>query len=125
MHILSLAYFIVSHVSMSLIRLAVPKVQFVEPEVEINENDGNVSVTIIRSGDLSIESTVRCYTRQGSAQVMMDYDERPNNLQSVITFLPGTSPILSGSRERANNSMLMVEWIVDVPFSDSPFQEVK
>lgn len=95
--------------------LAVPKVQFVEPEVEINENDGNVSVTIIRSGDLSIESTVRCYTRQGSAQVMMDYDERPNNLQSVITFLPGTSPILSRSRERANNSMLMVEWIADVP----------
>lgn len=66
-----------------------PKVQFVEPEVEVNENDGNVSVTIIRSGDLSIPSSVRCYTRQGSAQVMMDYDERPNNIGSVITFLPG------------------------------------
>lgn len=67
----------------------VPKVQFVEPEVEVNENDGNVSVTIIRSGDLSIPSSVRCYTRQGSAQVMMDYDERPNNIGSVVTFLPG------------------------------------
>lgn len=69
--------------------VSVPKVQFVEPEIEINENDGNVSVTVIRSGDLSIPSSVRCYTRQGSAQVMMDYDERPNNVESLITFLPG------------------------------------
>ncbi len=66
-----------------------PKVQFRDLTYEVNENDGTITTTIIRSGDLSITSTVRCYTRQGSAQVMMDFDERPNIEASIITFLPG------------------------------------
>lgn len=66
-----------------------PKVVFRDQTYEVNENDGTVTATIIRSGDLSITSTVRCYTRQGSAQVMMDFDERPNIESSVVTFLPG------------------------------------
>ncbi|XP_033631977.1 extracellular matrix protein 3-like [Asterias rubens] len=66
-----------------------PKVQFRDLTYEVNENDGTITTTIMRSGDLSITSTVRCYTRQGSAQVMMDFDERPNIEASIITFLPG------------------------------------
>lgn len=70
---------------------AVPKVQFKEPMYTVNEKDGQLMVPIYRSGDINHKSTVRCYTRQGSAQVMMDYEERPNTDDSVITFLPGKS----------------------------------
>ncbi|XP_006629615.2 FRAS1-related extracellular matrix protein 3 [Lepisosteus oculatus] len=66
-----------------------PKVQFKEPLYIADEGDGQVSAIVYRSGDISYKSTVRCYTRQGSAQVMMDYDERPNTDSSIITFLPG------------------------------------
>lgn len=66
-----------------------PKVQFKEGSYKVDESDGEVKAIVYRSGDISRQSTVRCYTRQGSAQVMMDYSERPNTDASVITFLPG------------------------------------
>ncbi|NXE46860.1 FREM2 protein, partial [Casuarius casuarius] len=66
-----------------------PKMQFKEPVYVGNENDGQISAMIYRSGDIQYTSTVRCYTRQGSAQVMMDFEERPNTDSSIITFLPG------------------------------------
>ncbi|XP_006002942.1 FRAS1-related extracellular matrix protein 3 [Latimeria chalumnae] len=66
-----------------------PKVQFKEPLYTVNEKDGEVSAIVYRSGDITYKSTVRCYTRQGSAEVMMDYEERPNTDESLITFLPG------------------------------------
>ncbi|MFT7807597.1 FRAS1-related extracellular matrix protein 3 isoform X1 [Arapaima gigas] len=68
-----------------------PKMQFREAVYHVDEADGQVSATVYRSGDISHRSTVRCYTRQGSAQVMMDYDERPNTDSSIVTFLPGES----------------------------------
>ncbi|KAM4603610.1 FRAS1-related extracellular matrix protein 3 [Polymixia lowei] len=68
-----------------------PKVQFKEGSYKVDEADGQVKATVYRSGDISLRSTVRCYTRQGTAQVMMDYDERPNTDASIITFLPGES----------------------------------
>lgn len=68
---------------------AVPKVQFREAEYKVDEADGEVKAMVYRSGDISQRSTVLCYTRQGSAQVMMDYDERPNTDASIIVFLPG------------------------------------
>lgn len=58
----------------------------------MDEADGEVKAIVHRSGDISVKSTVRCYTRQGSAQVMMDYSERPNTDASVVTFLPGEVP---------------------------------
>lgn len=74
---------------------SVPKVQFKEGSYKVDESDGEVRAIIYRSGDISLRSTVRCYTRQGSAQVMMDYSERPNTEASIITFLPGAkSPSL-------------------------------
>ncbi|CAB1418214.1 unnamed protein product [Pleuronectes platessa] len=66
-----------------------PKVQFREPVYTGEESDGQISVTVYRSGDITHRSTVRCYTRQGSAQVASDFDERPNTDSSIITFLPG------------------------------------
>ncbi|XP_040006591.1 FRAS1-related extracellular matrix protein 2a isoform X3 [Xiphias gladius] len=66
-----------------------PKVQFREPVYTGEESDGQIAVTVYRSGDVSHKSTVRCYTRQGSAQVASDFDERPNTDASIIAFLPG------------------------------------
>lgn len=66
-----------------------PKVQFRDAVHVGSENSGRISVTVYRSGDISHKSTVRCYSRQGTAQVMMDFNERPNTDASIITFLPG------------------------------------
>lgn len=68
---------------------AVPKVQFRDAVNEVDEDSGQVSAIVYRSGDVSYKSTVRCYSRQGTAQVMMDFNERPNTDASIITFLPG------------------------------------
>lgn len=72
----------------------VPKVQFKEGSYKVDESDGEITAMVYRSGDINLRSTVRCYTRQGTAQVMMDYSERPNTDASIITFLPG-EPSLS------------------------------
>lgn len=77
---------------------AVPKVQFREAEYKVDEADGELKAMVYRSGDVSQRSTVRCYTRQGSAQVMMDYNERPNADASIIEFLSGlTHPLFHNS----------------------------
>uniref|UniRef100_A0A8C5P024 Fras1 related extracellular matrix protein 2 n=1 Tax=Jaculus jaculus TaxID=51337 RepID=A0A8C5P024_JACJA len=66
-----------------------PRMQFKERVYTGSESDGRVVAEIHRSGDVQHRSSVRCYTRQGSAQVMMDFEERPNTDASIITFLPG------------------------------------
>ncbi|KAF7645666.1 hypothetical protein LDENG_00200340, partial [Lucifuga dentata] len=66
-----------------------PTVQFRDTVYVGNENSGQISAFVYRSGDISFKSTVRCYSRQGTAQVMMDFNERPNTDASIITFLPG------------------------------------
>nr|XP_043898522.1 FRAS1-related extracellular matrix protein 2a isoform X2 [Solea senegalensis] len=66
-----------------------PKVQFRSSVYSGEESDGQIGATVYRSGDIRHKSTVRCFTRQGSAQVATDFDERPNTDASVITFLPG------------------------------------
>ncbi|XP_033106875.1 extracellular matrix protein 3-like [Anneissia japonica] len=68
-----------------------PKVAFRAGSYTVNENDGIATAIVVRTGDLSQPSSVRCYSRQGSAQVMMDYDERPNTGVSVIRFDAGES----------------------------------
>lgn len=70
---------------------AVPKVQFREAVYSGEESDGQITVTVYRNGDIRHKSTVRCYSRQGSAEVASDFDERPNTDASIITFLPGAS----------------------------------
>lgn len=69
--------------------LTVPRVQFRQPVYTGEESDGHITATVYRSGDIRHKSTARCYTRQSSAQVASDFDERPNTETSIITFLPG------------------------------------
>uniref|UniRef100_A0A3Q2CQN1 FRAS1 related extracellular matrix 2a n=1 Tax=Cyprinodon variegatus TaxID=28743 RepID=A0A3Q2CQN1_CYPVA len=66
-----------------------PKVQFREVVYIGEESDGQITATVYRSGDIWHQSSVRCYSRQGSAQVAYDFEERPNTDASIITFLPG------------------------------------
>ncbi|KAJ7997493.1 hypothetical protein DPEC_G00229600 [Dallia pectoralis] len=66
-----------------------PKVQFRQVMYMGEESDGRILATVFRSGDISHKSSVRCYTRQGSAEVTNDFIERPNTDASIITFLPG------------------------------------
>ncbi|XP_005155437.2 FRAS1-related extracellular matrix protein 2a isoform X1 [Danio rerio] len=66
-----------------------PKVQFKQAVVTAEESEGHVTVMVHRSGDIKHKSSVRCYTRQGSAQVVYDFEERPNTDASIVTFLPG------------------------------------
>lgn len=68
---------------------SVPKVEFKQAVLTAEESEGQILAMIHRSGDIRHRSTVRCYTRQGSAQVATDFDERPNTDASIITFLPG------------------------------------
>lgn len=63
--------------------------QFSKDVLTVKEKDGLLHVPIIRTGDLSYESSVRCYTQSQSAQVMDDFEERRNSDDSRITFLKG------------------------------------
>ncbi|KAM9330542.1 extracellular matrix organizing protein FRAS1 [Gastrophryne carolinensis] len=67
----------------------VPTMQFSKELYTVKEKDGLLHVPVIRSGDLSYESSVRCYTQSHSAQVMDDFEERRNSDDSRITFLKG------------------------------------
>ncbi|XP_077014161.1 FRAS1-related extracellular matrix protein 2 [Tamandua tetradactyla] len=66
-----------------------PTMQFGERVYTGSENDGRVVAMIHRTGDPQYSSSVRCYTRQASAQVMADFQERPNTDLSAVSFLPG------------------------------------
>ncbi|XP_033757797.1 extracellular matrix protein FRAS1-like [Pecten maximus] len=69
--------------------LDMPNMQFSKDNQTISESSGQVSVAVVRSGDLSFESSVICYTRQNTALVSEDYIERPLNEESRLFFLPG------------------------------------
>lgn len=63
--------------------------QFAKDLLLVKEKEGVLHVPVIRSGDLSYESSVRCYTQSHSAQVMEDFEERRDADSSRITFLKG------------------------------------
>ena len=63
--------------------------EFKQLQYFVNERDKTVTSTIVRSGDISYPSSVRCYTRQNSGQVAVDYVERPDTDASNIHFAPG------------------------------------
>lgn len=63
--------------------------EFEDPEYFVNEEEGFVDAVIVRSGDISHDSSVRCYTRQATARVMEDFKERTNTDGSLIIFRPG------------------------------------
>ncbi|XP_048197421.1 FRAS1-related extracellular matrix protein 2 [Perognathus longimembris pacificus] len=101
-----------------------PKMQFKEKVHTGNENDGQVVAAIRRSGDVQFTSSVRCYTRQGSAQVMMDFEERPNTDISTITFLPGETEkpcILELMDDVVYEEVEELRLVLGTPQSNSPF----
>ncbi|CAJ1069789.1 extracellular matrix protein FRAS1 [Xyrichtys novacula] len=67
----------------------IPSMQFEKSLYTVKEKDGVLHLPVIRSGDLSIKSSVRCFTRTMSAMVMDDFEERRNAEDSRITFLKG------------------------------------
>lgn len=68
---------------------AVPLMQFAKESYIVDEREKVLHVPIVRSGDLSYESSVICYTRQQTAWVMEDYRERIQTSDSRIYFKPG------------------------------------
>uniref|UniRef100_A0A3B4AGL3 VWFC domain-containing protein n=1 Tax=Periophthalmus magnuspinnatus TaxID=409849 RepID=A0A3B4AGL3_9GOBI len=69
--------------------LDIPSMQFEKTSFTVKERDSELNLPVVRSGDLSFKSSVRCFTRTMSAAVMEDFQERPNTDKSRITFLKG------------------------------------
>ncbi|KAM7415601.1 hypothetical protein PAMA_017903 [Pampus argenteus] len=67
----------------------IPSMQFEKSVYTVKEKDSVLHIPIIRTGDLSFKSSVRCFTRTMSAMVMDDFEERRNADESRITFLKG------------------------------------
>ncbi|XP_053317651.1 extracellular matrix organizing protein FRAS1 [Spea bombifrons] len=67
----------------------VPSMQFSKDVLMVKEKDGVLHVPVIRTGDLSYESSVRCYTQSHTARVMDDFEERRNSDDSRLTFFKG------------------------------------
>ncbi|XP_064005810.1 extracellular matrix organizing protein FRAS1 [Pogoniulus pusillus] len=67
----------------------VPSMQFTKDTYRVKEKEGTLHIPIFRTGDLSYESSVRCYTQSQTAEVMEDFEERRNAEESRITFLKG------------------------------------
>ncbi|KAG8454257.1 hypothetical protein GDO86_000773 [Hymenochirus boettgeri] len=67
----------------------VPSMQFGKDVFTVKEKDGALHVPVLRTGDLSYESSVRCYTQSQTAQVMDDFEERRNSDDSRLIFLKG------------------------------------
>ncbi|XP_047126620.1 FRAS1-related extracellular matrix protein 2 isoform X2 [Hydra vulgaris] len=66
-----------------------PTIYFESSQHNVDENCHNVSLSILRSGDLQHESLVRCYTREGTAKAGKDFKERRNADSSLILFKKG------------------------------------
>ncbi|XP_055082728.1 FRAS1-related extracellular matrix protein 2-like isoform X2 [Periophthalmus magnuspinnatus] len=101
-----------------------PKVQFREALYSGEESDGHILAMVHRSGDIRHRSTVRCYTRQGSAQVGLDFEELPNTDASIITFLPGEAEkpcVLSLVDDSLYEEGEELRLVLGSPKSDSQF----
>uniref|UniRef100_A0A452VIT9 FRAS1-related extracellular matrix protein 2 n=1 Tax=Ursus maritimus TaxID=29073 RepID=A0A452VIT9_URSMA len=101
-----------------------PKMQFKERIYTGNEDDEQIVAMIHRTGDVHYRSSVRCYTRQGSAQVMTDFEERPNTDSSVITFLPGETEkpcVLELMDDKLYEEVEELRLVLGTPQSNSPF----
>lgn len=68
---------------------AVPSMQFGRDTYTVKEPEGALHIPVLRSGDLSYESSVRCYTRSQTAEGTQDFAERRNTEESRITFFRG------------------------------------
>uniref|UniRef100_A0A673X419 Fraser extracellular matrix complex subunit 1 n=1 Tax=Salmo trutta TaxID=8032 RepID=A0A673X419_SALTR len=69
--------------------LDLPSMQFEKTAYKVKEKAGVLNIPIVRTGDLTVKSSVRCFTRTMSAMVMDDFEERRNADDSRIAFLKG------------------------------------
>lgn len=53
------------------------------------EDDGNVQITILRSGDISNETKVYLLTKAGTAKTPEDFKDRQKDAESIVLFKPG------------------------------------
>jgi len=68
---------------------SVPSMQFEKTAYTVEERGGALHIPVVRTGDLSLRSSARCFTRTMSAMVMDDFEERRNDDESRVTFLRG------------------------------------
>ncbi|KAJ8342513.1 hypothetical protein SKAU_G00324410 [Synaphobranchus kaupii] len=94
--------------------LQLPKVQFRDALYVAKENEGRISVAVFRSGDVSYRSTVRCYTRQGSAQVATDFEERPNT-DAFHHHLPTSASPFGASVGAQSETVIKIKDNADKP----------
>ncbi|XP_043215815.1 FRAS1-related extracellular matrix protein 2-like [Amphibalanus amphitrite] len=67
-----------------------PTHAFAEDSYSGFEEDDQVTAYVVRGGDVTMTSSVRCYTRQGSAEAGADFEERPDTDASRLEFAPGS-----------------------------------
>ncbi|XP_063592576.1 FRAS1-related extracellular matrix protein 2-like [Penaeus indicus] len=79
----------VANVTINDSRSDLPKFEFSASHYSGYESDGEVTAWISRSGDLAHHASVRCFTRQETAEVGLDFDERPDTNASFVHFQPG------------------------------------
>lgn len=84
--------------------------QFEKSTYTVKERDSVLHLPILRTGDLSFKSSVRCFTRTMSAMVMDDFEERRNTDESRITFFKG---------EKVENSVRLLPPFADLHFPKS------
>ena len=70
---------------------AVPTHAFADDSYVGFEEDDQVTAYVVRGGDVTMTSSVRCYTRQGSAEAGVDFEERPDTDAARVEFGPGQS----------------------------------
>lgn len=78
-----------------MIFFPVPSMQFEKIAYTVKEKDRALHIPIIRTGDLSYKSSVRCFTRTMSAMVMDDFEERRNADVSRVVFFKGEKVLFS------------------------------
>ena len=64
-------------------------VQFDKISYSTKEEAGILNVVLMRTGDLSSTSSVRCYTRYMTAEVEQDFKERSDTDDSLVVFNSG------------------------------------
>ena len=81
------------------------KMGFDKPSIRVLEDVRVVHIPIVRKGDTSYPSSVICYTRQGTASIIRDFQERPQSDESRVYFSPG-------ERVSVNVTGSTIKWVL-------------
>ncbi|CAB1322442.1 unnamed protein product [Coregonus sp. 'balchen'] len=92
--------------------LDLPSMQFEKTAYKVKEKEGVLNIPIVRTGDLTVKSSVRCFTRTMSAMVMDDFEERRNADDSRIIFLKGEKTNKVGFDDMMMMMMMMIMMVL-------------